>query len=201
MVSSFIKRAAICVALFAFASSSPMTAFFKFVPAAHAKMRQDRLTIEPAGGGAGHAFNIEIAATEQEKALGLMFRTGLADGEGMLFPYNAERSLSMWMHNTYISLDMLFIRSDGTIARIEERAEPLSDRVISSGARGVGGSGDSGRRGIAARDQARRQGALSDFRRRCGPLNARIRRSGSAGLRPRLDLGLRNRHMRSHVGA
>jgi uncharacterized membrane protein (UPF0127 family) len=133
VVSSFIKRAAICVALFVLASSSPMTAFFKFVPAAQAKMRQDRLTVEPAGGGAGHAFNIEVASTEQEKALGLMFRTELGDGEGMLFPYNAERSLSMWMHNTYISLDMLFIRSDGTIARIEERAEPLSDRIISSG--------------------------------------------------------------------
>ncbi len=134
MVSSFIRRAAICVALFALASSPPMTAFFKFVPAAHAKMRQDRLTIEPAGGGTGHAFNIEVASTEQEKALGLMFRTALADGDGMLFPYSAERSLSMWMHNTYISLDMVFIRSDGTIARIEERAEPLSDRIISSGA-------------------------------------------------------------------
>jgi uncharacterized membrane protein (UPF0127 family) len=39
----------------------------------------------------------------------------------------------MWMHNTYIPLDMVFIRADGTIARIEERAEPLSDRIISSG--------------------------------------------------------------------
>jgi hypothetical protein len=62
-----------------------------------------------------------------------MFRTELSDTQGMLFPYTAERGLQMWMHNTYIPLDMLFIRADGTIARIEEGAEPLSDRVISSG--------------------------------------------------------------------
>jgi hypothetical protein len=74
-----------------------------------------------------------VATTDQEKALGLMFRTRLGDAEGMLFPYAAPRTLSMWMRNTYISLDMLFIRSDGTIARIEESAEPLSDRVIESG--------------------------------------------------------------------
>ena len=133
MVSSFTKRATICVALFVLASSLPVIAVFQFVPAAQAKMRQDKLTIEPAGGGAGHTFDIQIAKTDQEKALGLMFRTKLGDAEGMLFSYPAPRTLSMWMRNTYISLDMLFIRPDGTIARIEERAEPLSDRVIESG--------------------------------------------------------------------
>jgi uncharacterized membrane protein (UPF0127 family) len=110
-----------------------MNAFFQFIPAAYAKMRQDKLAIEPAGGGTARNFTIEVALTDREKALGLMFRTELGDGEGMLFPYAAPRPLQMWMHNTYIALDMLFIRPDGTIARIEERAEPLSDRVISSG--------------------------------------------------------------------
>lgn len=108
-------------------------ALFQFVQPAHAKMRQDKLTIEPAAGGPRHEFNIEVASSEQEKQLGLMYRTALGDGEGMLFPYATERSISMWMHNTYIPLDMVFIRADGTIARIEERAEPLSDRIISSG--------------------------------------------------------------------
>jgi uncharacterized protein len=138
VVSSSTKGAAICVALFIlpplFVATWPlMNALIELVPAAYAKMRQDKLTIVSATGGE-HAFAIEVASTEQEKALGLMFRTELRDGEGMLFPYTAERGLQMWMHNTYIPLDMVFIRSDGTIARIEERAEPLSDRVISSGA-------------------------------------------------------------------
>lgn len=137
VMSSSTKGAAICVALFILAPMLAagwplMNSLIDLVPAAYAKMRQDKLTIVSAQGESEHTFSIEVASTEQEKALGLMFRTELADGEGMLFPYSAERSLQMWMHNTYIPLDMLFIRADGTIARIEERAEPLSDRVISS---------------------------------------------------------------------
>jgi uncharacterized protein len=139
VVSNPTKGAAICVALFicppvAVTAWPSLNAVTDLVPAAYAKMRQDTLTIVSAGGRAEHAFSIEVAATEREKALGLMFRTELGDSQGMLFPYAAERGLQMWMHNTYIPLDMLFIRADGTIARIEERAEPLSDRVISSGA-------------------------------------------------------------------
>lgn len=138
VVSSTTKGAAICVALFIFpplfvAGWPLMNALIDLAPAAYAKMRQDKLTIVSATGATEHAFSIEVASTEQEKALGLMFRTELSDDQGMLFPYPAERGLQMWMHNTYIPLDMLFIRADGTIVRIEERAEPLSDRVISSG--------------------------------------------------------------------
>lgn len=97
-------------------------------------MQIDRLTIEKASGGAPVALEIELASSDQEKALGLMFRTALGDGEGMLFPYGPEQAITMWMRNTYIPLDMLFIRADGTIHRIEVRAEPLSETVIASGA-------------------------------------------------------------------
>ena len=96
-----------------------------------AKMRIERLWLVPAG-GQEVPVDIEIAEAPKEKEMGLMFRTQLADNQGMLFPYGEPRELSMWMHNTYIPLDMLFIRSDGVIHRIEKEAEPLSDRVINS---------------------------------------------------------------------
>jgi uncharacterized membrane protein (UPF0127 family) len=98
---------------------------------ADARMRVEQLSIVAAD-GRKVPIEIEIASDPKEKALGLMFRTELPDAKGMLFPYEEPRELSMWMHNTYISLDMLFIRPDGVIHRIERRAEPLSDRVINS---------------------------------------------------------------------
>src|ERR1700757_4681803 len=55
-------------------------------------------------------FSVEMATTEQEKETGLMYRKELADGKGMLFDFSPEQQISMWMKNTYISLDMIFIR-------------------------------------------------------------------------------------------
>src|SRR6266436_5465317 len=84
-------------------------------------------------------FSVEMATTEEEKTTGLMYRKELADGKGMLFDFSPEQQISMWMKNTYISLDMIFIRADGRILRIAENTEPLSTRIISSGglAKGV----------------------------------------------------------------
>ena len=84
-------------------------------------------------------FSVEMATTEEEKQTGLMYRKELADGKGMLFDFSPEQQISMWMKNTYIPLDMIFIRADGRILRIAENTEPLSTRIISSGglARGV----------------------------------------------------------------
>ena len=84
-------------------------------------------------------FAVEIATTEQEKETGLMYRKELADGKGMLFDFSPEQEVSMWMKNTYISLDMIFIRADGRILRIAENTEPMSTRIIPSGglAKGV----------------------------------------------------------------
>jgi uncharacterized protein len=77
-------------------------------------------------------FSVEVAKTEQEKETGLMYRKELADGKGMLFDFTPEQQVSMWMKNTYISLDMIFIRADGRILRIAENTEPLSTRTILS---------------------------------------------------------------------
>jgi len=84
-------------------------------------------------------FSVEMATTEEEKQTGLMYRKELADGKGMLFDFSPEQQISMWMKNTYISLDMIFIRADGRILRIAENTEPHSTKIISSGglARGV----------------------------------------------------------------
>ncbi len=81
-----------------------------------------------------HAINTEITETQQEKALGLMFRTSLADDAGMLFFYDTPQEVTMWMRNTYIPLDMVFIRADGIVHRIEAWTQPFSESVISSGA-------------------------------------------------------------------
>jgi len=96
-----------------------------------AKMRQERLWLLT-GPGQETPIDVEIADDPKEKQLGLMFRTDLPQGTGMLFPYGSPREITMWMHNTYIPLDMVFIRADGTVHRIETHAEPLSDRVIAS---------------------------------------------------------------------
>jgi uncharacterized protein len=71
-------------------------------------------------------FTVEIADTEELRTRGLMFRQRLPEDRGMLFDFESPRPVSMWMKNTYISLDMLFIREDGTIAYIAENTVPKS---------------------------------------------------------------------------
>ncbi|MGJ4855579.1 DUF192 domain-containing protein [Labrys sp. La1] len=90
------------------------------------------LSIATAGGE--RDFQVEVMRTEDEQRRGMMFRRSLDPDKGMLFPFPAERIASFWMENTYVSLDMIFIRGDGTIQRIEKRAESLSTRTIMSGA-------------------------------------------------------------------
>src|ERR1700722_13712929 len=86
-----------------------------------------------------HVFSVEMATTEEEKTTGLMYRKELADGKGMLFDFSPEQEVSMWMKNTYIPLDMIFIRAAGRLLRMAKNPEPLSTRIIPSGglAKGV----------------------------------------------------------------
>jgi uncharacterized membrane protein (UPF0127 family) len=94
------------------------------------------LTIKSATGV--HAFKVELAKTPEQQEKGLMFRTGIPADEGMLFaPYPAAgggpRDASFWMKNTPSSLDIIFIRADGTIARIAENTVPFSEAPVISG--------------------------------------------------------------------
>jgi uncharacterized protein len=102
---------------------------FSGFAAAHAASVQPLEIVTKSG---VQVFSVEMATTEQEKETGLMYRKELADGKGMLFDFSPEQEVSMWMKNTYISLDMIFIRADGRILRIAENTEPLSTKIIPS---------------------------------------------------------------------
>lgn len=100
------------------------------VPSLDAKMRRDTVVLVTATGE--HKIDVEIAETPEEKAVGLMFRRSVPENTGMLFPYETPHEVTMWMRNTYVPLDMVFIREDGVVHRIEARTEPLSERTIAS---------------------------------------------------------------------
>ncbi len=86
-----------------------------------------------------HEFIVEIAVTDRQHSQGLMFRQSRAKNAGMLFDYKVPTSITMWMKNTYIPLDMIFIGNDGRVINVVQRAIPFSENVISSlgKARGV----------------------------------------------------------------
>ena len=96
-----------------------------------ASFTRDRLTLRAAD-GTERRFEIELALTPQQQAQGLMFRPSLAPDAGMLFVYRPARVVAMWMKNTQIPLDMLFIAEDGEIVKIAERTVPFSLASISS---------------------------------------------------------------------
>jgi uncharacterized membrane protein (UPF0127 family) len=77
-------------------------------------------------------ISVEVADSDEERGMGLMFRRSLADDAGMIFIYPQDGPISMWMKNTYIPLDMFFVRSDGTIHHIEQHTQPFSEETISS---------------------------------------------------------------------
>src|SRR5262245_41724873 len=80
-----------------------------------------------------YRFEVEVADDSTERSEGLMFRESLADNAGMLFMYQETRPVDFWMKNTPLSLDIVFVREDGTIARIAENTTPMSQDLIPSG--------------------------------------------------------------------
>ena len=90
-------------------------------------------TVEIASKTGVHAFAVELADNDADRAKGLMYRKELPEGRGMLFDFHRDQEVGFWMQNTYIPLDMIFIRGDGRILRIAENTEPLSTRLVPSG--------------------------------------------------------------------
>jgi uncharacterized protein len=80
-----------------------------------------------------HPFRVEVAADNDSRERGLMFRKSMAPDAGMLFDFHTPQLVSFWMENTILPLDMLFVRADGTIARIKANATPFSRETIPSG--------------------------------------------------------------------
>ena len=93
----------------------------------------DSHTLEIVSQSGVHVFSVELAVTDEDRARGLMFRRELPDGKGMLFDFGRDQEVAMWMQNTLIPLDMLFITAGGRIVRIAENTEPMSTRIIPSG--------------------------------------------------------------------
>ena len=109
-----------------------MLLFASFILVAAPARPAGQQTLEIASKTGVHAFSVEIADTDAEREKGLMFRKELPEGRGMLFDFKHEQEVGFWMQNTYVSLDMIFIRGDGRILRIAENTEPLSTRIIPS---------------------------------------------------------------------
>ncbi len=95
-----------------------------------ATFEKSELAIE--SGGQTHRFVVEMARTVEQQQQGLMFRNKMDANAGMLFVYKTPQPISMWMYQTNIPLDMLFIAADGRIVNIHERAVPHSTATIAS---------------------------------------------------------------------
>lgn len=92
----------------------------------------EQQTLEIASKTGVHVFSVELAVTDEERARGLMFRRSVPEYYGMLFDFKREQEVQMWMKNTFVSLDMIFIQGDGRIRSIAENTETESERIIPS---------------------------------------------------------------------
>lgn len=107
------------------------TAWLSAPVQAQQELPLEPLAIETAAGK--RLFQVEVARTQRQQAVGLMWRTHMAADHGMLFDMGEPRHITMWMKNTPLSLDMLFIRRDGTVLSIASHTTPFSTDRISSG--------------------------------------------------------------------
>jgi uncharacterized membrane protein (UPF0127 family) len=117
----------------------------------------ERLEIVTASGT--HEFSVEVMRSGPQRERGLMFRRSLPPKRGMLFDFATERPVMMWMKNTYLPLDMIFIGRAGKVVGLAENTEPLSEKIIPSGAPAYGvlevNAGTAARIGLRIGDSVR----------------------------------------------
>jgi uncharacterized membrane protein (UPF0127 family) len=104
-----------------------LSADLEFSPAA--AFERDTLTIETEA-GASHRFDIELAVDPADRSRGLMFRQSMPADHGMLFDFERSQPVTMWMRNTVLPLDMLFIEESGRVAWIAADTTPYSEALI-----------------------------------------------------------------------
>jgi uncharacterized protein len=108
----------------------PAAAPVVLATAAAAQAALEKLVVTTAQGP--RSFEVEVMRTDDERARGLMFRRYMPADRGMLFDFKQTQPVMMWMKDTFIPLDMVFIRRDGTVSSIAENTEPHSTRTIAS---------------------------------------------------------------------
>ncbi|WP_363348440.1 DUF192 domain-containing protein [Methylocystis echinoides] len=108
-------------------------AFSLFFAAAGASAETALQRLEFVTESGPHIFKVELADSPDERAKGLMFRRAMPDDQGMLFDFHTETPIMMWMKNTYIPLDMVFVSKKGVVMKIAADATPMSEEVIYGG--------------------------------------------------------------------
>ncbi len=128
----FGLAALLAIGLPALAACQPTSDAVGAIERSPAGLDQVPLTVTTAAGKT-HRFTVEVARTPEQQTQGLMNRQTLAPDRGMIFPYDVPTPASFWMKNTLIPLDMIFIRGDRTVARIEANTAPLSLDPVAAG--------------------------------------------------------------------
>ncbi len=153
LAPGFLAFLGLCASLI-FLCASP-AALAIDAPPPHGSL--ERLQIVTASGT--HEFSVEVMRGGPQRERGLMFRRFLPQDRGMLFDFATERPVMMWMKNTFLPLDMIFIGRAGKVVGLAENAEPLSEKIIPSGAPAYGvlevNAGTAARIGLKIGDSVR----------------------------------------------
>jgi len=132
MTRTRVTTVIICAVFLGLASCrSPVETISAGVPELDDNFETDTLVIET-DDGSHHEFTVYLAIEPEQQRRGLMFVRKMPADRGMLFVYDVSDNHSMWMKNTYLSLDMIFARSDGTVSSVSHDTQPLSLATISS---------------------------------------------------------------------